>query len=315
MDLVSWLISHGAKARKGGQEYCINCPRCGDIKKHLYVNPAKGVAHCFRCGFSGRVEEVLVGGFGLKWSEVRELVKNSSFDMKLTGKNDNTVAVMFPDDSVDLGDVGAGVRKVLELWCSENSIDFRDLLLMKCRWWNGRLVVPCWRDRRREKLLYWIARAISDKMEPRYINCAGSKSSVLYGLDWYDMSDGYLYVCEGWKDAYKMKGVAILGKSVTDGQIRVIEDIVVSGKVRVILDSDAYNDCLAVGKKIGEAVGMGKVEVGFLVGLKDPGDGREKEEVLRHTKFVSLDNGLWEVFYEMRRVENERRVKIFSGVW
>jgi len=314
MDLISWLVSNGAKARKGGQEYCINCPRCGDVKKHLYVNPSKGVAHCFRCGFSGRVEEVLVGGFGLKWSEVRGLVKNSSFDVKLMGKSDNTVAVMFPDDSVDLDDVGAGVRKVLELWCRENSVDFRDLLLMKCRWWNGRLVIPCWRDRRREKLLYWVARAVSGKIEPRYINCTGSKSDVLWGLDWYDVSDGYLYVCEGWKDAYRMGGVAVLGKNVTDGQVEVIRSIVNGGKVRVILDSDAWNDCLAVGKKIGEAVGMDRVEVGFLTGLKDPGEGRRKEDVLRHTKFVSLDNGLWDVFCEMKKAENEIRLKIFGKV-
>ena len=315
MDLVSWLVAQGAKARKGGQEYCINCPRCGDIKKHLYINPSKGVAHCFRCGFSGRVEEVLVGGFGLKWSEVRELVKNSSFDIKLTGKNDSTVAVMFPDDSVDLGDVGVGVKKVLELWCMENSIDFRDLLLMRCRWWEGRLVIPCWKDRRREKLLYWIARAVSGKVEPRYINCVGSKSSILWGLDWYDMSDGYLYVCEGWKDAYRMGGVAILGKSITNDQVKIIESIVGSSKVRIVLDSDAHSDCLAVGKKIGEVIGMDKVEVGFLTGLKDPGEGRRKDEVLSRTRFVSLGAGLWDVFCEMKKVENERRLKIFSRVW
>jgi hypothetical protein len=314
MDLVAWLVAQGAKVRKGGQEYCINCPRCGDIKKHLYVNPSKGVAHCFKCGFSGRVEEVLVSGFGLRWSEVRELVRSISFEKKFIESSNNVAEVKFPDASVDLESVGAGVRRLIELWCEDNGVDFSDLVEMKCRWWEGRLVIPCWRDRERKELWYWVARAVLDKVEPRYINCAGSKSSVLWGLDWYDMSDGYLYVCEGWKDAYKMRGVAILGKSVTNGQVEVVCSIVRGRKVRVILDADAWNDCLAVGRRIGEVLGMGRVEVGFLVGFKDPGEGMGREEVLRHTKFVSLDMGLWEVFYEMKRAEDARRVKIFSKV-
>jgi hypothetical protein len=314
MDLVSWLVAQGAKVRKGGQEYCINCPNCGDVKRHMYVNPSKGVAHCFRCGFGGKVEEVLVSGFGLRWSEVRELVRSSVFEKKFRESGSDEVEVKFPDASVDLESAGAGVRKLVELWCEGNGVHFSDLVEMKCRWWEGRLVIPCWRDRERTELWYWVARAVFDKVEPRYINCAGSKSSVLWGLDWCDMSDGYLYVCEGWKDAYKVRGVAVLGKSVTNGQVEVIQGIVNGGKVRVVLDSDAWNDCLVVGKRIGEALGMDRVEVGFLVELKDPGEGRGKDEVLKHTKFVSLSGGLWEVFYEMKRVENERRVKIFGKV-
>jgi predicted RNA-binding Zn-ribbon protein involved in translation (DUF1610 family) len=313
MDLVSWLVAQGAKVRKGGQEYCINCPNCGDVKRHMYVNLAKGVAHCFKCGFSGRVEEVLVSGFRLKWDEVRELVGSSVFEKKFRESSNNVVEVKFPDASVDLESVGVGVRRLVELWCKDNGVHFSDLVEMRCRWWEGRLVIPCWRDRERKELWYWVARAVSDKVEPRYINCVGSRSGVLWGLDWYDVSDGYLYVCEGWKDAYKVRGVAILGKSVADGQVEVIRSIVKGGKVRVVLDSDAWNDCLVVGKGVGEVLGMDRVEVGFLAGLKDPGEGREKDEVLRHTRFVSLGSGLWDAFYEMKRVENERRVKIFGG--
>jgi hypothetical protein len=111
-----------------------------------------------------------------------------------------------------------------------------------------------------------------------------------------------------------MRGVAILGKSVTDSQVELIRSIVSGGKVRVILDADAWNDCLAAGKRIGEVVGMDRVEVGFLVELKDPGEGRGRDEVLKRTKFVGLGGGLWEVFYEMKKVENEKRVKIFGKV-
>lgn len=39
----------------GGGEYRTNCPFCSDKGKHLWVNPAKGVYHCFRCGASGKI--------------------------------------------------------------------------------------------------------------------------------------------------------------------------------------------------------------------------------------------------------------------
>lgn len=43
------------------KEIRLNCPNCEkvgktpDTKKHLYVNVGKGVFHCFRCGWSGRI--------------------------------------------------------------------------------------------------------------------------------------------------------------------------------------------------------------------------------------------------------------------
>jgi len=305
MDLVEWLQSQGAKVRKGGQEYCVNCPKCGDTKKHLYVNPELGVAHCFRCGYSGKVEEVLVDGFGVSFDEVRELLKSfRKLDSKVVGSREK-VEVCFPEGSVELPKVGKGVEKLLLEWCKESNVKYEDLVEMKCRWWEGRLVIPCWKDRGRRELWYWVARAVKD-IEPKYINCAAPKSGVVWGIDWYDVNDdGYLYVCEGWKDAYRMKGIALLGKEVSDSQVRLISELSKNSKVRVLLDRDAWNEGVVVGMKIGRVLGYGNVEEGFLIGLKDPGEGESKGEVLENTVFVGMEDGVGKVIELIRKLRIE----------
>jgi len=292
MDLIEWLLSWGARVRRGGQEYCMNCPKCGDVKGHLYINPELGVGHCFRCGYSGKVEEILVDGFGLSFKDVRDLVRSyRRFTGNVVADKGKVERVEFPAGCVVLGKVGKGVEWLVREWCKESNVRYEDLVEMGCRWWNGRLVIPCWRDRGRKELWYWVARAVKD-VEPKYLNCSVPKKGVVWGIDWYDVSDGYLYVCEGWKDAYKMRGVALLGKEVSDEQVEVIKRIGEGKVVRVLLDRDAWREGVVVGMRVGRVLGYDRVEVGFLDGLKDPGEGRDKEEVLSKSVFFGLSDGV-----------------------
>jgi hypothetical protein len=197
---------------------------------------------------------------------------------------------------------GKGVERLLQEWCKESNVRYEDLVSMKCRWWEGRLVIPCWKDRGRRELWYWVARAVKD-IEPKYINCAAPKSGVVWGIDWYDVSDGYLYVCEGWKDAYRMKGVALLGKEVSDSQVKVIAGLLGGrGKVRVLLDRDAWREGVIVGMRLGKVIGYDKVEVGLLVALKDPGEGQSKGEVLEGSVFLGLTQGVGRVIEVMKQL-------------
>jgi hypothetical protein len=301
MDLIEWLLSQGAKVRKGGQEYCINCPKCGDVKKHLNVNPYLGVGHCFRCGYSGLIEEILVDGFGLSFREVRDLVRSYR---KVRG---NVVVserkeerVEFPEGSVELRRVGKGVEVLVREWCLRDGVVYEDLVEMGCRWWRGRVVIPCWMDKGRRELWYWVARAVKD-VEPKYINSSAPKRGVVWGMDWYEVDDGYLYVCEGWKDAYKVRGIALLGKEVSDEQVRVVLGLVGSDvNVRVLLDRDAWREGVMVGMKFGRVISYERVEVGLLVGLKDPGEGQSKEHVLENALFLGLGDGVGRVVEVMR---------------
>jgi hypothetical protein len=320
VDLIEWLLSQGAKVRKGGQEYCVNCPKCNDVKGHLYINPSLGVGHCFRCGYSGKVEEILVDGFGLSFKDVRGLVRSyKRFMGNVVANKGKVERVEFPEGSVVLGKVGKGVEWLVREWCKESNVRYEDLVEMGCRWWGGRLVIPCWRDGSRRELWYWVARAVKD-MEMKYMNCAVPKKGVVWGMDWYDVSDGYLYVCEGWKDGYRMRGVALLGKDVSDEQVRVIDEIARGKVVRVLLDRDAWRDCVVVGMRIGRVVGYDRVEVGFLRGLRDPGEGKDREEVLKVSEFLRLSDGVGRMIEVIRsfmfqRIEGSLKVlSMYSNV-
>jgi len=309
MDLIEWLLEQGAKVRKGGQEYCVNCPRCGDVKKHLYINPGLGVGHCFRCGYSGRIEEILIEGFGLSFAEARDLIGSFRKQKdRIVGFEKREEEVSFPEGSVALLKVGKGVERLLFDWCKGSNIRYEDLVEIKCRWWEGRLVIPCWKDRSRKELWYWVARAIKS-VEPKYVNCSAPKGEVVWGIDWYDVSDGNLYICEGWKDAYRMRGIALLGKEITDEQVRLISDLSKGKKVRVLLDRDAWRDGVVVGIKLGRVIGYDRVEVGFLVGLKDPGEGMSRNHVLKDAVFLSLGEGTGKVMEVMRSLILRKTMK------
>jgi hypothetical protein len=306
MDLIEWLLSQGAKVRKGGQEYCVNCPKCGDVKKHLYINPYLGVGHCFRCGYSGLIEEILIDGFGLSYREVRDLVgayRKARGSVVVERKEES---VEFPEGCVELVKVGKGVEVLVREWCLRDGVVYEDLVEMGCRWWRGRVVIPCWRDRERKELWYWVARAVKD-VEPKYVNCAAPKRGVVWGMDWYEVDDGYLYVCEGWKDAYKVRGVALLGKEISDAQVNVIARLLDGeSRVRVLLDRDAWREGVIVGMRLGEVVSYDRVEVGLLVGLKDPGVGRDRGNVLENAVFLSLKDGVGKIVKVMKSLMLER---------
>ena len=276
--IVEWLLGKGAVVRKGGEEYCVNCPRCGDVKKHLYVNPRKGVAHCFRCGWGGRLEEVLVEGFRLSWKEVSELLRGFEKEVEKE-KVWEQKSVDFPVDSLPLEMLGEKLKWRVMSWCNEERVKYEDLVAFGCRFWEYRLVIPCWKDKDRKELWYWVARNLVST-GPKYINFAGEKGSAVWGIDWYECSDGVLWVCEGWKDAYRVRGIALLGKEMSIGQEEVICSLAKKekAKIRVVLDQDAWKEGVVIGRRLWRRLGGG-VEVGFLKTLKDPGEGKDKWDV------------------------------------
>ena len=309
MSIIEWLLERGAKVHKGGEEYSIDCPKCGDTKKHMYINPDKRVAHCFRCGYAGKLEEVLVEGFKLSWNEVSELL-SSDREFKQPKKQNYTAKVVFPSDSIELQDANDGVLFLVNKWCEDNRIVFEDIVRMKFRWWNGRLLIPCWKDKERSELWYWMGRAVM-RIEPRYMNCSSPKSGIVWGLDYYDIGNGYLYVTEGWKDAYRMKGIGLLGKELSDNHVDTIQKLLVGDiKVMVVLDADAWREGIRVGSKLADRIGADRVDVGLLSGLKDPGEGNDLSDVLNHLKIVSMQDGVINALETLNGLEIERKRKI-----
>ncbi|MCI4409738.1 MAG: hypothetical protein JHC26_11655 [Thermofilum sp.] len=104
-----------------------------------------------------------------------------------------------------------------------------------------------------------------------------------------------------------MRGIALLGKEASDKQVRVISGLVKGDiKVRVLLDRDAWQDGVMVGMKLCNVLSYNNVEVGFLVGLKDPGEGRDRRHVLENAVFLGLGDGIGRVVEVMKSLMLER---------
>ncbi len=308
-DIVE-VVSRFVQLKRVGSSYRGVCPFHFETEPSFFVSPQKGIWKCFGCGKGGDVIRFVaeIKGIGLM-DAVAWLVEEFALNYS-TGKNsvkrvENSErkegVVEFPYGSVPLESVvGLPVWREVEDYAKRHKVGVEDMFKMGWRLWGNRLVIPCW-DRCRSKLLYWVARSISDAVEPRYLNCS-EVEKVVWGLDWFDVGDGVLYVCEGWKDAYRMRGIAVLGKGVTDRQVEMIGECLDGVKrVVIVFDRDAVKDAVKVAFKMRDRFKGVDVGVGVLDGLKDPGDAGSRDEVLERLQVFSLGDDRDRLLWVLRR--------------
>ena len=304
VDIVE-VVSRYVELRRVGSSYRGLCPFHFETEPSFYVHPEKKIFKCFGCGEGGDVVKFLARVKGISQVDaLAELLEELSLVVrrkevvKKGGKEEREVK--FPEGSIEL-------EKLRDSWLWGEVEDFgerhrvrvEDMLEMKWRWWRGRILIPCW-DKERKKLLYWVARAVDDVVEPRYVNCAVEKNGVLWGLDWYRVEEGVLYVCEGWKDAYRMRGVAVLGVQVKESQVERIVEIVREERcsVGVVFDRGVLKRAVELGNRLSEK-GV-RVFIGVLSELKDPGEAGSKGEVLSDVKFFDFEEDKFELMRLVR---------------
>lgn len=64
--------------KDNGDELIYRCPFCGDKSGHLYVNPAKNVYHCVRCGEGGYAVGMVAKLFSVSKSEAARMLNNKT---------------------------------------------------------------------------------------------------------------------------------------------------------------------------------------------------------------------------------------------
>ncbi len=79
-------IAWNQDGRRSGNEWLYRCPFHDDQHPSMSVNPEKGVYHCFGCGASGHISQII--GLDVKpqvrgvVASISRLINNESFDMK-----------------------------------------------------------------------------------------------------------------------------------------------------------------------------------------------------------------------------------------
>lgn len=315
----------GAKFKKtrgkNGVEYRINCPFCikkgksRDTKYKLYINPTHngGVYNCYRCGTAGGTRSLLgwVGAEKPQPQQNQAMVSNGNVRMPgelvpVSMLDDEHPAVQYllkgrkrPFDPMTMSAYYsvAYCRKGIRFG---NGVDFMFDT-------TGTLIFPIFDN---QELIGWQARMMTNPedltdsylqmlgypkddngewiLPPKYFTSPGfPKGRVLYNFDNAKTREPVV-VTEGVFDAIAVgaSGVALLGKGITETQMRILQTY--CNHVIVMLDPDAGAESKEMVKLLKRSIKVTEVTI---KGFGDPGD-TPTEEIWRQISEVGVTPGL-----------------------
>lgn len=203
--------------------------------------------HCFNCGHHARHDELTNNTFDYNMKKVfkafdipdvdtdqvllhhlteefatkQKIVKEQKLSFEPQGTTlPDYFKRLTPDDDSDIAqacieylkyDRGINVNDY-EFWYSD---EYKEKYSQK---WFGRVILPIYKN---NKLIFYQGRDISGTRAKKYETPSIVKENVLYGFNEIQnnmYATEPLYVLEGWFDAFKLKGVAVFGNTITDGQ-------------------------------------------------------------------------------------------------
>lgn len=220
--IVDCLRSGNYIRSSNSEEVRVNCPSCGDIKHHLYINIVKRpiVFFCQRCRYSGALLE----------------------DVEILGQEEfypsNIFVGELPEGSFRMDEGDNKVRNDAWKYIYKRGLDWRDVKNHNIYYcisgkYRRRIIFPIVEA---SKLVYFVARAIDEDVERKVYNPKGEKE--LFNLEWA-VRYSRIALVEGVFDAVKtgFNAVAILGSYVTDHQIKKMKDFEVQ-YVDIMFDAD-----------------------------------------------------------------------------
>jgi DNA primase len=223
---------------------CVN-PACSDEKDHLWINLEKKVYHCWKCGYKGRVVNNKLVLDALKRNKARKGPKKS-----FSSNTEDSFSVIDPSLFIPLSDLKPNHQAL-------QYIQSRGITVEICTKMGGvycpvgrlygRIVFPI---KDGNKIVGWQGRSVYDRI-PKYI-IFGKKSLGMYNMKPLASYTQFVIIFEGIFDVLKVPeyGISILGKKLSDVQLRMISTFLQVKNVFVMLDSDANKEELALCKEL-----------------------------------------------------------------
>jgi DNA primase len=260
---------------KGGAEYVLECPKCYKKKLSLCAEgDKKGVWHCYRCSASGNLFDLMaeIEGIDPK-AAFKKVVKNQNFssakrlDVYIKGLDEKTSTIPANDEvempsgfsplltvkDSNVGRVYAAKRGITEADMRDFDIryDYVDKRIVFPVYFGGKLVG--WQGRDAS------GRSDTDKKHPKALTGPSSrdgkgfkKSWVFYGWDRVKNAS-FVTIVEGPIDAIKGKevnAIAILGKSMSEVQFKILIGLKKAKTVFIALDPDAKQEKMELAQKL-----------------------------------------------------------------
>lgn len=224
---------------------CVN-PGCDDDKEHLWINLEKSVYHCWKCGYKGRVVNNKLVMNALKANKARKGPRKSFS----SGHMEDSLKVIDPSVFIKLEDLRVdhqAIKYILSRGITVKDCSNMGGMYCPVDRLYGRIVFPI---KDEDKIVGWQGRSVYDRT-PKYI-IFGKKSLGMYNMKPLMMYEKFVIIFEGIFDVLKVPdyGVSILGKKLSDVQLRMISTFLQVKTVFIMLDSDANKEELAMCKTL-----------------------------------------------------------------
>jgi DNA primase len=251
----------GEPLRKKGDQEFYNCPYHEDEKGHLGVNLKKGIFHCFKCGVSGKLDDLKVS-----MSEYENKVKDFLLGKK-EDKPKEDFKLSLPESFTKITqESGMAYRYLVNRGITYEEIE--DFNIGYCTFgpFEERVIFPIYKA---DRLTYYVGRAYTPR-EPKYLNAPVPKAGNIFKT-FVDRVDAAI-ICEGIFDAIKIgkkyPAICILGK-VINGNDQIISIAKATKKAYVLLDRDAQKEGFIASQVLNYYI---PTQVMLLEVTKDPGD-------------------------------------------
>jgi 5S rRNA maturation endonuclease (ribonuclease M5) len=241
---------------------CIN-PGCDDETDHLSINIKKGVFHCWKCDWGGKI---------VNNKDVLNLLKTIK-PIKVIKKPENSGSLINTKEFIKLTDLSDEHQAIKYLKNRGVTIDSCVKLqgyYTQTGLLSGRIVFPV---KVNNTIVGWQGRTVFDKT-PKYLTY-GKKNLGVFSLKSLNKYENFIILFEGVFDILKIPdyGIAILGKRISKEQIRIFTAFLNVKTIFVMLDSDAKEDTLKICNTLSEYFNM----IPILIDSGDPGDLTQTE--------------------------------------
>lgn len=238
------------------------CALCGDSKKskqkkrfHLtYYNDEKIVYHCFNCNETGNFIQLYARLNGISYKEARDAI--SSYDKRAEHvkkkikekpkKEEKKVSVVSNLDGIllDCLAINSSTDSMVQRLSLDKLIDFKERRKIPDQFplyvayrgkYKGRVIIPVIKN---NSIVYFQGRALSNSLEPKYLNPTVEKESIIFNEECFDPNK-YIIVTEGILDAMALgtQGTACLGSHITDEFLSRLFTLTKMGVI-IALDND-----------------------------------------------------------------------------
>lgn len=226
-DITGFVYRQFSEVLEYGSPVCdlrVDCPKCDDTKKHLYIGTDKHMVHCFRCGYSSSwikfVMEVTGYSYSRSIGEIYKATKVTSI-AKMKAILDPVIEVHhdaeLPTDFKML--YGSNENKTIKRYLASRGFDsnhWRYYMLGAAESITGRIIIPI-------EYGYWQGRKVYPWMEPKYINPKSPARNMIFNASAMEHY-AEVVICEGAFSAMAVgrNSIALIGKEPTHEKIERI---------------------------------------------------------------------------------------------